>query len=178
MKAILFLSVLAAAVTSQAEYLFWQVSDATISGDSYLAEHVNSDDGYAYKSIMHYGTGDMADGTWSEAGTLGDSKGGLIGGDGTLETSYSVNLGEVMGASGYSYYIEIVKYDMAGAQYGVAKSETANYADLANANYIGDILSPTELVPWTGGSFSAPEPSSAALLLVGMALVALKRKRA
>jgi len=178
MKRFLFLAILAAAFASRAEYLFWQVSDTTLSSDVYLKEKVNLSDGYTYKSIMHYGTGDMDAGTWSEAGTLGDAKGGVVGGDGTIDTAYNVNLSDLSGASGYSYYIEIVKYDGAGAQYGVAKSETQTYTQLANANYVGDILSPAALVPWTGGAYSAPEPSSAMLVLVGMALVALKRKRA
>lgn len=182
MKKILLFAFLAAAATSQAEYLFWQVSDEMIGSDAYLKAHVDQGDGYIYKAIMHYGTVDETTHAWSEGGQIPEANGGKgpIGGDGSIDTSYNVNLGQLGNASSYSYYIEIVKYESAVSPdwYGVAKSETMKYQDMVNANYIGDIAAPSALVPWTGGSFSAPEPSSAMLVLVGMALVALKRKRA
>lgn len=186
MKKVLLFAFLAAAATSQAEYLYWQVSDTMIENNAYLKEHVNLSDGDTYKAIMHYGTVGE-DGSWSGDGVLRDARDSGtsrpeygLGGDGLIETSYQVNLGQLDNASSYSYYIEIVKYATAGstAWYGVAKSETMKYQDMVNANYIGDIAAPSALVPWTGGSFSAPEPSSAMLVLVGMALMALKRKRA
>lgn len=190
MKKVLLFAFLAAAATSQAEYLYWQVSDTMIENDAYLKEHVNLSDGYTYKAIMHYGTVGE-DGSWSGDGVLRDARDSGtsrpeygLGGDGLIETSYQVNLGQLDNASSYSYYIEIVKYATAGstAWYGVAKSETKSYAQLSavenGVSFIGDIAAPSVLVPWTGGAFAAPEPSSAMLVLVGMALVALKRKRA
>lgn len=182
MKKILLFAFLAAAATSQAEYLLWQVSPTSVAQDEYLSAHVDLGDGFTYKAIMHWGTGSTDDGTWHDAG----SQVGVIDdkADGSIETSYQVNLGQLDDASSYSYYIEIVKYATADstAWYGVAKSETKSYAQLSavenGVSFIGDIAAPSVLVPWTGGAFAAPEPSSAMLVLVGMALMALKRKRA
>lgn len=182
MKKVLLFAFLAAAATSQAEYLYWQVSPTTVEQDDYLSEHVNLNDGFTYKAIMHWGTVSTDDGKWHDAG----SQVGVIDNkaDGSIETSYQVNLGQLDDASSYSYYIEIVKYATADstAWYGVAKGETKSYAQLSGAeggvSFIGDIASPSVLAPWTGGAYAAPEPSSAMLVLVGMALMALKRKRA
>lgn len=67
-------------------------------------------------------------------------------------------------ASGYYY----VKYDLSGSVYEGAESSPNTF-----------IISAADLLAGTAGSFGAvPEPTSAMLVLLGVAGLALKRKRA
>lgn len=166
MKKIIAFLVLMAAVTSQADYLFWQVSNSAIGDDSSNLKNlgITTETMSNYRATLKYGT--YSSGTTLSTGTLG--------GDGSLSDSYSVNLSSISGgASSYSYYIEISNYSDNTV---AAVSELMSYKSLAENSYIGDIMTPAALVPWTGGTYSAPEPSSALLMLLGAALLGLKRK--
>lgn len=80
----------------------------------------------------------------------------------------------------YAYYIEIVA-SSAQPYSLVAVSKQMTYAELVSANavYENSELKTPSLAAWTGGSFSAaPEPTSGLLLLIGVGLLGLKRKRA
>ncbi len=165
-----------AATMSQASYLYWQVTSpggavdtsdssthpwtytiyATNNGGTTgtaLTSYIYNDDTDAYDSIVNpVSSTQAAEGIYADLSTY---------------------------TTGYSYYIEISGYNSANGRDGwVNRSEMLSYAD-ASGN-ITATLSSMATVPaaWTGGSFSAPEPTGAMLLLVGGALLALKRKRA
>lgn len=85
----------------------------------------------------------------------------------------------------YSYYIEIVS--SAAQPYPVvARSQNMNtepmtYQEMvtANAIYYNSELSVPSIKIWAGSGFSAaPEPTSGLLVLIGVGLLGLKRKRA
>lgn len=78
-------------------------------------------------------------------------------------------------ASGWSFYIEL--YNSANATVG--RSQTMDIDSLSN--YIRESVNMSNLADiqrWSGGTYKAvPEPTSALLLALGTALMALRRKR-
>ena len=163
MKKLLTLATLVmAAASAQASYLYWQVSSDVVTEYSANYAMVKDSDGNSY-SIYYgnaWGTGDNAD-------KLGLS----MNGQAAIEMPSADN--------GLSYYIELFQYDTSTAEStSVAISETVSYSSLASGGFITSSLSQIPSV-WTGGSFTAtPEPTSAMLLTIGFALLSLKRRKA
>lgn len=73
---------------------------------------------------------------------------------------------------GYSYYIEIMGYENTTV-IGLS-TYTASVANLTSD--LGGMFS-VPVNAWTGTSYTAPEPTSGLLLLVGASLLALKRRK-
>ena len=178
MKKILFgMAVALAAFSSQAAYLFWQVSDATVNNDAYLKSQGVTTSG-DYYARLRYGTGDeyVNWATWSDSTPAPINV--ALGGDGSVDDAIAVNLASLgADSAAYSFYIEIVNYN-AGVYNTVAKSEIRDYTSLASNNYIVDFDKISMVAVWTGGAYSVPEPTSAMLLFVGMAFLGLRRRRA
>ena len=112
-------------------------------------------------------------------------KQGVIAVEGTTPLTtglVDVDLLEALATSdltGYRFFIELVNFD-AGTEAikGVAITQTSSYSDLVNNHHIlgaGNTI-PENLVYWTP-YFMIPEPSSGLLLLLGAALLALRRRR-
>lgn len=157
MKKIVFLFALVASFAANASYLFWQVDRDT--ADQYEASQAilwgNTGNGYEVVESANIGT---------------------------------VTSSQLTGTEG-SYYIELYSYNN-GSYDVVAKGEAFTYADLASN--MSDSLT---VIPnaWTGGTFYAPlspmpvpgggpgepvpEPTSAMMILLGLAGLALKRKK-
>ena len=78
-----------------------------------------------------------------------------------------------------AFMIELGNYDSGNNWSTLALSETATYADLVANNHIetasGYIPNPVAI--WTPTSYVVPEPTSGMLVLVGAALLALRRRR-
>ena len=92
-----------------------------------------------------------------------------------------VDLDTITDAQNKSYYIEIWRYSNEKGWQGVARSETMTYGQLEAGHYIGagGVLDPgTDFAIWQGSGYSIPEPTSAMLLMIGLSLVGLRRKRA
>lgn len=71
-----------------------------------------------------------------------------------------------------SFYIELLNENLES----VATSQLMSYEALAS--FRTATTTPTQTAAWTGGSYTAvPEPTSALLMLLGMAGLALKRKQ-
>ena len=81
----------------------------------------------------------------------------------------------------YSFAIELGNYDyMTGNWTALASSEVVSYTYLRDMGHIvknWDGVYPEASAVWAPASYSAPEPSSGLLLLVGGGLLALRRKR-
>ena len=79
--------------------------------------------------------------------------------------------------TGYRFFIELVNFE-AGEIKGVAITQTSSYSDLVNNRHVlgAAMTRPENLVYWTP-YFMIPEPSSGLLLLIGSALLALRRRR-
>lgn len=164
-KLALLLGFVVAASVSQAEYLMWQVSDAT--ADQWVTPFGE----YGYATIMASTDGGQ---TWSQQNVYfnDDSVSGVAL---KMDSPAAIDL-SVLGDNA-SYYIEVFRYDTtAGQAVSMAKSEELTYANIPN----GYVTSSLTKIPqaWTGGTYTAtPEPTSAMLMMLGFALISLKRKK-
>ena len=82
------------------------------------------------------------------------------------------------GSPEYSFVIELGNYDDSSWSL-LALSETATYADLAANHHIetASDYNPNPVAAWMPTSYVVPEPTSCLLVLIGTALLALRRRR-
>lgn len=79
-------------------------------------------------------------------------------------------------STGYSFYVEL--YNAAGES--VYKGYASSYTDLLASGYISTtgVLTPSVLAKGAFNGAAVPEPTSGVLLLIGGAMLALRRRRA
>lgn len=170
--------VMLAAGVAQAEYLYWQVSK---SDDSLVAAVSEYND--KWKVAPTIGVTDLSsirfvaeDASTHEATTLLTTS--------RFDQDIAIDITQYTG-NNYFYYVEVLS-DASGIPYEkVARTSQTQtpmtYQEAVSKGYVyeGSDLSVPSLNVWTGGSFSAaPEPTSGLLLLIGVGLLGLKRKRA
>ena len=185
MKKLIAMAMVLAGGVALAEdsYLYWAVNpyaaepdnpNAVIEFDyAYLrvvdqgGKVVATLDNYYYSGdkLVSYGQQAWAN---AEAGNLPDSA--MTGGDG----AWFANLGSYAGQT-YGYMVEAY-LDGDGGAVLVGSSPIASYLDLLNARHIstGGTAMSGDYLPWTT---AVPEPTSGLLLLLGLAGLALRRKR-
>lgn len=155
-KFLLVGAILAAAVSAQAEYLNWQVgSTVTIRGTTYTA-------GTDFNRVLMYANNGSSDKYYG----IYDAPG-----------SYSTEVASGWNAADTAYYVELLKY--ANSQYSsVATTDETTYSDLSGALSSGALSAQGMTAVWTGVSVVAtPEPTSGLLMLMGFAMLGLKRKK-
>lgn len=150
---------------ANASYLVWQVNSDVgnidnIAGDwDYAVLYAVSQDGKTYQEITR------------EENQTGLGKTGF-----TDEQATDISAFESGGTSTYSFYIELINSTTTPASL-VGYDKKTSYADLSGslATTLSEIPS---VQTWHGGaSFAAPEPTSALLMMLGVAGLALKRKQ-
>lgn len=169
-KLLTFAFAVAAATMAQASYLYWQTSDASsFNGHDILGYNLYV--GQTGSEFTKISSGFMdADGDAVDLPTNG-----LTGG-----YEYIVDVSSY--GSGYSFYVEMIGYDTAIYGNGVAGTigvgEMTSYDSLVQAGSI-QVAGTALTIPhmWTGGAVAAPEPTSAMMILLGLAGLALKRKQ-
>ena len=84
------------------------------------------------------------------------------------------------GTPEYSFIVELGNIDSSDNWTTVATSASAAYSDLGDFIHETFDINPGQIAVWTPTTFTAPvpEPSSGLLMAVGLALLALRRKRA
>jgi hypothetical protein len=195
-KLIMGLAVAMAATLSQASYLYWQVDTTQLTS--------NGNGGYTFNGHAVSGFNVIA--TTDAAYTYGSANNHVLttwtyGGPAQGYVSTDSNPTSVAAAtsgayaylssytdSSYSYYVEIIGYDTSTSAYsgtggigGIGVSEATTYTAANTAGRIATTLKDigsSPLEAWTGGAYAAPEPTSGLLLLVGGALLALRRRKA
>ena len=82
------------------------------------------------------------------------------------------------GTPGYSFIVELGNIDSSDNWTTVATSASATYSSLADYIHETFDINPGQIAVWTPTQFTAvPEPSGGLLTLMGVALLALRRRR-
>lgn len=184
----LMLAFLVGASTASASYLYWQLDTAdlgsdidvdnykgvrvvckdTSSGETTYCEVysvvVNPVDGTASYIDTGYTDAYVLDGSDPKMGEKGTAKGLTV---------------MVDDGTSYSFMIELINYDeYDNYKDTYAQSQWETYDNLYNKGYVDTALTPvTPLNVWHASGFAVvPEPTSAMLMMVGLALVGLKRR--
>lgn len=164
-----------------AQVLYWQVnSDVTISGDTSKA-------GTTWNYAMLYAY------TGTDASTATALTSYLFNSDGTSSTDSTyvdknyfedstpayANLGTT-DYTGYSFYIELVNR-VDSTDTGIARSDAISYSNLGsalqNAVEFNNNWSSINALGASATFTAIPEPTSGIMLLVGAAILGLRRKR-
>ena len=153
MKRILVLSAsILAATFANASFLLWQVDTTDYSGK--ITDTVNR-----YQLWTTDGTTSTKLQTTSTAGSPNNYD----------VSSYSTG--------NYSFYVELVNWESADKVTTVAKSESVTYSELS-ANIVTTLESVSSVSPWHASNYeSVPEPTTGLMLLLGLSLVSLKRRK-
>lgn len=171
MKKILVMAVaVVSAAVAQASYLYWQTgTDTSFNGHEiagYQLAVTGGDSGTIYLTPTY------TDGTSVDHVAAGAT---VFGGD----SEYKIDVSAYSGSQ-YAFYVELIGYDQAAYGTGtgvIGVSETQTYAQLMDKGSIVNAGLTKIPVMWTGGSVAAPEPTSAMMILLGLAGLALKRKQ-
>lgn len=152
---------------AQASYLYWQVnSDAATA---YGANGVRVLYGETFEAATSNPVNIYA--------TDGSLVGNVVDPGTAANPGYLVDLKDV--AAGTAFYIELVKYNTTNSSWdSVGFSGELAYADIGKYTVDLNAVAPTLPAAWTGGSYAAPEPTSGLLMLLGVAALGLKRRKA
>jgi len=181
MKKLVFgFAIVMAAFTSQASYLWWEMNstDMTDIGAWAKSQGLYSEDVMARVVAVTY------DESGKEVRQSVSAPAGFVS-----EWYTAPNQSVDLSAFGenyqtYSYYVEVVKASTTASEQTLIgrNNKATSYTDLsANGSITGSLSDvPPATAVWHGGSGSptaAPEPTSAMLMLLGVAGLALKRKQ-
>lgn len=155
---IAFCATLALMGSASASTLFWQVNK---DGAGPLGWDGTGDPKYA---VLKATTGTLADGV------------GIVGYDLSEGTAWATDLG-TYGDSSYSFFVELI--NASGSPVYTQKAATS-YDNLLSSGYVSAsaLDRPTGAVSGGFNGASVPEPTSGVLLLIGGAMLALRRRRA
>ncbi len=182
-KIIAALVAISFATVVSAQVLYWQVNPSvTITGGS-------GELSWAYATL--YAVASDSSTPTQLSSQKFDSSGTSSSASSYVDKDYfNVTSGDIIPAyatlsgtdyTGYSFYIELVNYDN-NVVTGVARSESVSYSNLGNAlqdaaNFNSNWSSINAMGSNMTTFTAIPEPTSGLLLLVGAAVLGLRRKR-
>lgn len=175
MKKLLSVLLVLGAITATAEdsYLYWMVGAGAPSYTAAGVVAISTETGsQSYLSILN------ADGDSISAGSTGAygdglvSKTGADGMDANGASSFGLYATLITNPDLYTYVIEIVN------DRGVSLfSDEVSYSQALANNYITTNNSMVLPTMWAPTSFAIPEPNSGLLMLIGCAVLGLRRRR-
>lgn len=183
LKSIALVMGLLLSLHATAGYLFWQVGGTTTENNdgTYTTSFGSSDSiTYSYASIASSGSEEPSPNPPTTAGTaLNNQVAGLTGEytkiDGEV-AMLSTTVAAVVGSDYTTKYFFIELFDanntLVGTSTAVRGSELSQFYSTAgfNAQWSG--------AKWDGGTYTAvPEPTSGLMLLIGAAMLGLRRKK-
>lgn len=194
-KFFLFAVVGMVASAVQASYLYWQVSPepqsqnmgTTINAEGARVVAVKGDESIGLVSSYDAGGGHLeklAD--WVETRVYDPETGEplYVEGSHAYGAQYVIDLDQLEHVEDYSFYIEFARYDeVSGQIVTTGFSDTTftdgpkTYAQLESAGFIDAQLTPGVPAYWHGDGYVTPEPTSGLLVLIGLGLLGLKRRR-
>ena len=182
------------------DVLYWMVDNsATVEKDgvtssiSSFFESYDAPDGSAFAARVRVTGGDIQDGQdvfldLYIPGSDVDEGGGAWGvefsdaggywGAGVPTGNQSPSGDFSAGTPEYSFIVELGNIDSSDNWTTVATSASATYSSLGNYIHRTFDMNPSSMAVWTPTAFTAvPEPSGGLLMTMGLALLALRRKR-
>ena len=154
---IALVAALAFAGTASASTLFWQIDQET-------AERGYKGDDAAY-AVLHA----------TQTGSSADKAIVVAGYDLSEGTAWSTDLG-TYGSSDYSFFVELLNNSGTSV---FTQASPVSYDSLVSSGYVSATALSVPAAALTGGfnGASVPEPTSGVLLLIGGAMLALRRRR-
>ena len=177
MKKLLIAAIVAgAAICSQAAQFKWSIGcadDETLTTVGYTVYICNT----AVAGAKLTGVGDLASYMLGTGGNIGALEEGFFG----VSTEGTV-IGIDDGLDGQTQDFTYVIVNSAGTGYWTQNSSaevfTTNTSPVWSEEDVWELVSGTEATKWSTGPGPVPEPTSGLLLILGVAGLALKRKRA
>lgn len=147
------------------EALYWQVTSEMSSPIEFTAAAFAAVDGSGNVTYLNDSLGNAWQAANSDKATT-EMVASVLGGD------YS---------TGWSFYIELMNQDAGGNWYAAGRIDNAgcnySWSDISSYVYSSSSMSMSLATPLTSGRANVPEPTSGMLLLIGGALLALRRRR-
>ena len=162
--------VLAASFAANAAYLYWQIEDT----DSVPGISLPSDfSGTAAMWARNDSTGEFFGNAPLTSSYDGGSAQYVPAPD--FFNEYVIDLTGLGIGEGYSFIIELKN----ASNETVGYSQFMTYSDAVSSQYItsGSISDMPSVQTWHGGTYAAPEPTSAMLMLLGTAFLGLRRRQ-
>ena len=165
-KFMIALAAIAVGLAAHASAMYWQVSNVNEAGTNISEEWA-----YARIEVLENG---QATGTYLQTWDGESWASGIQYVDKTADGAW-FDVSSYEGAA-YSFVLELVNADLQL----LGSSEPASYSELAKDGVITssfDSIAPESYTVWNQGFVSIPEPTGGMLLLMGTALLALRRKQ-
>lgn len=149
------------AVTAKADALYWQVDEGS------------TDQGFQYAILNVTGNGITAT-RLAGASAEGTAPNQYVSVQNTDISSYA--------SSGYSFFVELANYNN-GSWEVVTSGTPVSYDNLVSGGYVAATFQQGLAISQSGGynlgagAAAVPEPTSGLLLLIGGAMLALRRRR-
>ena len=162
---------LAAVHAARAEYLYWMIDDASLKLEG--SEELFGD--YAYARVKDQQTGtylSVYDASGSKTSATAVDKSTAISGPmvwGDFEADYSSSV------STFSSSEKSILFELYNSDRDVVAWQSVSLAELIAKRYIGDSLNPA-FTPYMLTAV-VPEPTGGVLVLLGAAMLALRRRR-
>lgn len=164
----LMLSVLVGAI-AQADVLLWQLDDTTTLPEGWVS------DGYPMAQVVE---ARLVAGAAYGSGTL-LQKAAVDFSDSPVMERQAFDLSEaipVTDLTAQSFYIELYSFDRSDSPVLQAYSAIVTYNQLSE--FMSSSLMTADLRTWNGGTFTAaPEPTGGMLVLLGLGVLGLRRRR-